>query len=1073
MRPLLLQTKLLIPRVMPTHIPRPHLVEQVHSHLHDSLTIVTAPAGYGKTSLAAELVAALEVPALWYQLDANDNDPSTFLAYFVEGLRSIFPEAAENVQHFLTTSGANPPERTLTIILNELTEAPETRWVWVLDDYHFINNPAVHALVTTLIENKPPGMHIILATRNHPPLPVARWRVRGRMTELREEHLRFSAEEVSAWMSHSNRQLSESVLKALVEKTEGWGAGIHLVTVLFTESMSSAQSIIDGLKGDHPYIFEYLMEEVFERQPAHRQQFLLHSATLNQINAETCRHVLGSHDAALMLDALEQENLFVVRLDKQWFRYHHLFREFLLNRLAQIDPDLLTALQKAAGEYYRHIQQYETATHYFLLTGDIDQAAMCLRQFGNDYLDQGRLDALRRYLSQLTPGAFSKYPDLLLMFGFVQRSLGSLHAAIANFEQVSFGTTSPDCRCAAFTELAGIARSQGDYQRAHDLARSAVQISPPESPARRAFALMEQAKCEGFLIGMNQGRILAEDAISQMRQAGTDMSAYHRAQLLRSLGQICWWHGDVRNAITHCEEALACLPDDVSPLSAHILITLATPYLYRHDYKSALAYSERALTISERLDLQELRPTIYAVLGNALTRVGQLTRAESCLRQAIELAASIGAASYDQVMAGGYLAYNLVAQGKIDEARQVAETALWPHIGQATVYEIFVCRSVLADIHLEMGQFQESVRIFEELITLGEVRQYRIPLAMAYFGLSYIRIHQGHRDQGLLLAQRSLDLINPSQAWELYVDQGERARTVCNVLTVSNPSHPFLASVMAALGGKKKDERTMMVLSHTHPPIRIHSLGSLRVFRGHEEIDPRLWVSAKARDLLAFFITFRHEYSPLDRVVEALWTSDAQHGKAAFHTALYRLRQALRQTGDTSKFIVAGGGDYRLDAAHFDIDVNTFDHLVSQANQLSYEDAQGTYQAALKLYHGPFLNNLYFDWLQPERQRLSDVYLSILKIMETNSAKVGNMEHALALAKQRLAVDPFAEDVHCDVMRYLYRCGDRTGLHKHYIALQTLLQDELGVEPLDHTKHLYLSLGGVVSNAYSVKKPRL
>jgi len=1051
--PLILQSKLLMPRFAAVHVPRPHLVRMFLDSLSARLTVLTAPPGYGKTTLVVEAVSALDCPVVWYQLDSNDNAPTTFLAYMVEGLYRQLPAIGRRIQDLLAASGPHPADRALILILNELVENPNQRWVFVLDDYHFINNPAVHTLVTSMLENQPGAMRVVLVSRNHPPLlPLARWRARGWLAEIRDAQLRFSTEEVMDWLAERAASLPRPLVERLVEKTEGWGAGLQLSMTLLAEAKAEPKTLLSRLNGQHPYIFNYLMEEVFERQSQAIQDFLLRSAVLSQLNADLCRAVLDIDTPLPLLETLEQENLFLVRLDEGWYRYHHLFREFLLNRLERQSPGTMRHLQLTAAAYYTTNHNPQTAVQYYLMAKANPEAARSLLQFAAAFLAQGRLDVLDTYLHQLEP--LTDYPDLLLIDGQIHRYFGQLSVATEALEQVlRFGG---ELACTALTELASISRSRGDYRHARDLATEAVTCSEHSALAIRAFALMELAKCEGFLEGMDRGRALAEEAVIEMRRAGMDIAVHDQARLLRSLGQICWWHGDVVMAVVHCETALNALPDKESPLAAEILITLATPCLYRHQYESALRYAEQSVAIAERLQLRELLPTTYAVLGNILTRLHEHKRAEAYLRQAIELASTIGAANYDQVMAGGYLAYNLMAQGRADEARQVAETALWSHEGRAIVYEVYVCRSVLADIYVDTKQAKLAATIFEQLIEIGEQRQYKIPLAMAYFGLAAILLTEHASPEGKGHAQRSLDLISPSQAWELYVDQGPRALVVCGAIAADNPGSVFLARVHAALGTEKHD---IVQLAPVRPsPIRVQTLGSLRVFREGQEIDPRLWISAKARDLLAFCITFRSECLPLDRILDALWNADSGHGHAAFHTALYRLRQALRVTSDARKFLVAANGDYHLDVAQFEIDVDHFENLIRQVAKFPTEPAIPDIEAAIALYHGPYLNNLYYDWVLPERQRLNDLYVQTLRMLAQNYFKAARWQEALAVNRQALTIEPLDEKLHSDAMCCLQKLGDRGGLTKQYTTLCELLRQELKVEPLAETQALYLRL---------------
>ncbi len=1054
----LLRTKFLIPRRRAESLRRLALLNRLAQHIDKRLLLLSAPPGYGKTTLLADFVATVSLPVAWYQLDSADSDPATFLAYLIECLGRLHSSPLSARALLYSDADPTPPERVLTVLLNELSEASERDTLVVFEDYHLLTNPAVYALTDALLENAPPTLHLIISTRSDPPLALARLRARGQLVELRTADLRFTADEVGAWLAQSAPLLSAPSIHALSEKTEGWAAGLQLaLSSLAGKDAASAERFIADLTGAHRFIFEYLAGEVFRRQSDSLQSFLLRTSVLTQLNATACNTLLHLADSQATLEYLEQHNLFTVSLDenRQWYRYHLLFRDFLLGKLRRDSPVEALTLERNAGRYYESLSELEAAFAHYQQGNDSDAAARVLAAFAPDHIERGRVEALHRHFAVLPEATLRAQPDLLLYHGDVLRRLGRASEAIARYDdaRAAFAQQN-DSRgmCRALTELAEVARSQGDYGRAQTLAAQAVALSPSDH-ATRARALMALAKSEGFLVGMDRGRALAEEAVEESRRAGGSLSPRARAALLRSLGQICWWHGDPQATVRYCEEALRAAPDDVSPLAAEALITMATPYLYRRDLDLALQCAERGLDIAQRLQAHELLPIAYATLGNVLTRRGELPRAETCLRQAMELSRGLGLETYAQVMAAGFLAYNLCEQNRIDEARQMAESAMWPYVGGADTYEICVCRSVLADIALDAGQLDEAERMFTDLLEVDRRRQYRIPLAMVCFGLAYIYMKTGRESEAAPLAVESLKLIEPTGALQLYLDQGERSQTVCAALTLAGVKSPFLMRVGEAAAVKPLE-------SAIHPDlVRVKCLGAFRVFIGEREITQEHWVSAKARDLLAYFVTFRRERISLDRVVDSVWPEKASQSKTAFHSALYRLRQALRGPERSQKFIIAEGGEYRLDAAHFQVDVDEFDSALAQARATRDEgDSAGWYERAVALYHGEYLDNLYYDWLLMERRRLNEAAFSAFRALAALRAKAGEYDAAIESAQRALTLDPLLEEAHCDLMRYYAALGHRSDVARQYQMLRQQLESELGLQPSVATQRLYTAL---------------
>lgn len=1050
---ILLKTKLLVPHLPEIHIKRSGLVSSIEASLNDKVVIVTAPPGYGKTTLMGEVVSEISYPVVWYQLDEGDNDPATFMAYLLEGLHRQLPEVAAGVRDLLYSGESIPAVQLLVLLINALLDNQQG-WLLILDDYQVITNPAVHQLTTSLVENRPECLQMMLSSRVMPPLPLPRWRARNLLMEIRSDKLRFSADEAQTWIQHAMPTLTDDTSQALANKTEGWGAGLQLAISLLNEQQADEiEPLVEQLGGTHPYIFHYLMQEVFEKQPQPIQKFLLRTSLCHQLSADICEQVLGFENAAQILDTIQRENLFLTTLDDQWYRYHQLFQEFLQDRLHRKHGAIAKALNEKLGRYYVDANLPEVALQYFLRINDKIAATNALRQFAFAYIEQGRVDILAHYLAQL--GHIEHDSLLMMVAGYVMRHQGKLTEATLRFEEAhrhAIAQDNPTIATEALTQLASIARSRGDYQQAQALARETESVRQRAAPHVRALALMEQAKCEGFLQGMALGHHIAQQALDDMQDAQTQLSPYQQAQLHHSVGQICWWYGDVAAAIHQCEIAQTFLPHNMTPQSALIDITLALPYLYQHNYQKALHHAEQAVNICQELGLQEHLPTALSVLGNVLTRIGHLSQAESCLRQAITIAEDLRGARYAHVMAGGYLAYNLEAQDRTDEAQHIAQTVLFPHLGQTIVYEIYVCQSVLADTYLNDNQLDDAERIFAHLIDMGEARQYRIPLAMAYFGMAYIYLNQQH-DKGMVYAQKSLDLIQPTGAWELYVDQGTRATLICNRLLEQHPHNAFLKRVLTELSNSPDCHITVR-----SSLIDVQTFGNFRVWRDGDELNPKVWVSNKARDLLAYFITFRLDRIAPERVLDAVWENRDNPQMSAFHTALYRMRKALRSGDEKLKYVLLEAGNYRLDAAKFSIDAHEFESLITQAD---YSTDYNLYEKAVQLYTGRYLANLYYDWAIRESERLSLLYVHALKQLKEQAVLQGDFERALSLAQAIVAENPFLEDIHRDIMRCHNQIGNPQGVVKQFQVLREIFRDELQADPTRESFQLYEQLVGL------------
>ena len=1067
-RSFLLQTKFLVPRYGTDLIPRPNLLHALQTAVSKRLTLLSAPPGYGKTTLLAELTETTTFPYAWYQLDSADGDPTIFLSYLIACARDIeatlFPDQIPTLGNaavsLLEDSQPTTPERILIVLINELADKLAGDYLIILEDYHLVTNPEVHRLVNLLLDSGPHGLHLVVSSRTDPPLGLGRLRARGLLAEFRAPDLRFEADEVQVWLEKSIPGTAVETAQLLNDKTEGWAAALQIILNSLTgKDAESADQFIAELTGTQRFIFEYLAEEVFQQHSAERQQFLIYTAVLDQMNAAACNALLDSRNAQLILDSLETDNLFIVSLDEQreWYRYHHLFRDFLLGKLRREANEQVQQLEQKAAAFYETQNELELAFTHFSRAHAFDDAARILAIFAREYVERGRVAVLQRYLGELPESVVNQHPELLLQHGNVLWRLGLIGTAVSRYEDARHAFAQQNNNagvCRVLTQMAELARSQGDYRQARDLAEEATRSVLENDHPHRAIALIALAKSEGFLTGMDRGRQLGETAVAEARLAGDKLSKRMRANILRSLGHICWWHGDPQATVRYCQEALELVAPD-TPIAANIYITISTPYVYRHDFETAKAYAEKGLAIAEQLQLPELLPRAHSNLGSLLSRFDQPQSGETHLRQAVVLAQGLGLESYARVMAVGYLAQNLCGQGRHDEARQLAEAILWERAANPDTYEMIVCRSILADISLEENNLTSAQEIFESLVEIGERRQFRIPLAMVYFGLAYIHLQTSDQETAISYAKKSVAILEPLNLWQLFLDQGERATLVCQALIAANQSTPFVDEVLKHL------PNTPPVVERVteNKAIQINCLGDFMVSLDGKPVTQARWVSAKARDMLAYFVTFRDKRIPLEKASVDIWPAKDGQGRA-FHSALYRLRQALRREGDKGKFINVRGGEYWLDNEMFVVDVDLFTTAVSNANKENDPSKIiSLRQKAHDLYKGDYLSNLlYYDWAAVERQRLEELYLKNIVGLAEGYGQHGEWEKGIAVLDTAVSIDPLEEAYYRLQMTYYAQLKDRTGLMRCFETLKQNLKDGLNLPPSPSSVDYYNTL---------------
>ena len=415
----LLRTKLYIPPVRQELVPRLRLIERLNAGLNRKLTLISAPAGFGKTTLLSEWASqrvsesARGRPVAWLSLDEGDNDPARFWAYLIAALQTIHEGIGEAALEALVSPQPPHVEALLTGLINEIAEIPDLSAL-VLDDFHVITDQRVNDEVTFFLDSMPPQMHLILSSRADPPWPLARLRARREMTELRTNDLRFTSQEAAAFLNEVMRlDLSPEDVAALEDRTEGWIAGLQMAA-LSMRGREDVSGFIRAFTGSHRFILDYLVEEVLDQQSPAIQEFLLKTSILERMTGPLCDAVTGGADRQTILAQLEQANLFLVPLDdeRRWYRYHRLFSELLRNQLALIHPEQAPVLHQRASEWFEEESFTEETIAHAFAARDYERVAHLVEKYARDMLHQSKYNVLSSWIEALPDELVQKRPWL-------------------------------------------------------------------------------------------------------------------------------------------------------------------------------------------------------------------------------------------------------------------------------------------------------------------------------------------------------------------------------------------------------------------------------------------------------------------------------------------------------------------------------------------------------------------------------------------------------------------------------------------------------------------------------------
>jgi LuxR family transcriptional regulator, maltose regulon positive regulatory protein len=605
----LLQTKLTLPPARPFLVPRPHLVAQLDAAAANSrMTLISAPAGFGKTTLAGEWIQARQGQGdifCWVSLDEMDNDPLLFWSYVLAALERAGVPIGRQLQAALTAPAPPPLMAVIAHLLNALQTIKE-RIVFILDDYHVIDEGVIHEQVGLLVERLPPPHHLFLLTRADPPLPLARWRARREMAEVRQAALRFDQPQTARLLNEKLALgLSAGEVAVLERRTEGWVAGLQMAALALGQRDVNRQAFIESFAGSHYYIMTYLVDEVLATQPPEVQQFLLETAVLRRLCAPLCTAVTGYKESGALLQALYHQNLFLVALDDAhrsggahyWYRTHHLFADLLATRLeGSRTPAEINGLQRRAAEWFDANGFLEEAVYHALRCGDIAWAAEVVERQAPLMMQQGRLNTLLRWIGALETETLARRPRLRL----AQAWSLFLSGQAAETKPILLAT--------------------------RRLLQEEPELAPDEAVRGELATLL--ANCASVEEDVEQVMAEVKEALAYLPADDADLrSVIFRARALNAAGAAHGLAGDTEQLVATSREVqrLALLGGNAF-LAAHALSTIADARFHQGRLHEAKAANRKIIQFGKEIDVIVAPP--FTGMGHIGLSAVQLERYE-------------------------------------------------------------------------------------------------------------------------------------------------------------------------------------------------------------------------------------------------------------------------------------------------------------------------------------------------------------------------------------------------------------------------------------------------------------
>jgi LuxR family maltose regulon positive regulatory protein len=827
----LLTTKLHIPRTRPELVPRPRLIEQLNAGSHCKLALISAPAGFGKTTLLSEWATRTRRPVCWVSLDEGDNDPTRFWAYCIAALQTVRADIGNAVLAAIQSSGFVQPktfaadtplsfEPLLTGLINETSEIPDPI-VLILDDFHAIANQQINAGMTFLLDNAPPQMHLVIATRADPPLQLSRLRGRGQLNELRAADLCFTLDETAAFLNEMmGLDLSAEDVAELELRTEGWIVGLQMAALSMQgRSRERVSDFVASFTGSHRHVLHYLTEEVLQRQPEGVQTFMLQTAILDRLCGPLCDTVTDQSGSQAVLERLERANLFIIPLDDEqhWYRYHHLFADLLRNRLGKVHPDEVPTLHRRASEWYEGKELLPEAISHALAGEDVERAIRLIEGDALAMLDQGELATVLGWLDALPDEVVRSRPWLCVAYAWVLAYGGRLDA-LGSVLQDAEKTLDRLGRVSGLSALdrrhveghiaiirAYSANMLGDLVRAEKLAQEALERLPDEDLKTRGLA----ATMRALLLYARGDVALAnpafDEALTISRAVGDPHLTVHILceRVLFQLAQ-----GRLRQAADTCREALQLAEESARqggrplPIASYAHTRMANVLREWNDLEAALYHARESVRLSKRWGQTDILLTGYFDLAWVLQATGDVEGALDAIREAQQIARDASGQDYfplERAEAQIQLMYGDVAAA----ARWIAQMGL-------SVEDEFDCfqgftyltlaRLLLTQADWQPGEsLERALRLLKRILLQAETVGY-MRLAIQTLILQALALQaKGDVGQALNSLERALVIAEPEGFVRSFIDMGMPMGELLRQAAVRGIAIEYVGKLLAAL----------------------------------------------------------------------------------------------------------------------------------------------------------------------------------------------------------------------------------------------------------------------------------
>jgi len=1069
----ILLTKVRPPQRRKDVLRRVRLVDTLHQNIHRKLTFVSAPAGYGKTTLLVDFAADVDATVCWYRIGPDDSDLIQFVSHIVAALQQQIPNFGQILEQRLNSPGTAVDAPSLaTELINEIQQQVQDFCVLVLDDYHLAGeNQQIVDFLEKFLENLPDQLRILIGSRSVYGIPTASLYIRDELVTISADELRFRADELQKLVMQNYRmRLSQEQAEDLAKRADGW------IVALLLAVRTMENGGLPKLSGGIEKIYEYLAEEVVNRQSEDLRVFMMATSILSDFSETQCNYLLERKDSGLFLRALEERNLFVSRTETKEgnsYRYHQLFSEFLQDYFMRRQPERKLGLHLRAAQWHKGREEWESAIQHALAGGNKEQAATWMDAVAEQFYMSDRQMLLARWLEQLSkPPDCRPYAPRLLLFqakSLVNQSRFDASLKLLDITEPLLAKQVNSETMANATITRGmIYRFTGKYREAIEMANKAQKILQNKKgrPNRSNLQWLQAERLSAipaYYLGQTEKAIESLKVVVNglRRKAAANQGGlknvylYDLAECLNDLGLIYITSGQMLNAQKAFQETLDIHVRIRSNLGALASARNNIAYLHHQIGHYPEAWKMYSLALDNAKGANRVREQI-AILngrGDLLVEVDEIKEAEISFAEALKLGKQTGEKPEHVATYIGMARVERI-NGEYDESLNwLRKAASHP----ANILEKIDYSVELGSIYMDMEQEELALKQFGLAISnWPETKSPKQGQILAAFLAAKIYFENGSKVKAKKLLEKSMH-----GAAQLGYDQFllAAARVHADFLQNTLASNP--SAQMERLLTRVKEFRTGLAaiaaesetkdLPQIQLEARAFGLGDIR--KGGLSLPSAIWRSSRARAL--FFYILDREKVRKETIGLDFWP-DFSPGKISsnFHATLWRVRQAIGSTDA----IVFEDEQYSL---HPNIrawyDVAEFQSYLKQATlpRISVAERSELLRQAVRLYQGPYLADIYMEWADKRREELRSRYLEALNSLAALEIEGRRYREASNLLEKIIAIDPYRDEAHLALMKCLVVSGSPSAAVAHFKQYKAILRKDLNAEPLPELQKYY------------------